>query len=162
MDDCAGSYSLNDCHPGGFESGDDWLADWPGVSLQDLPNYAPAIDPMTCPDKCTTFPLGTKEKAAARTELNNFVALRDSCQSVKNYARAKLNAGAIRAYEVAQDPKNLGDFHVVRNKQIHIRIDMFGNPHELGMTLIHEGYHGYYNDVRDDLAEPFAQSCVTN
>lgn len=53
------------------------------------------------------------------------------------------------------------------SNDIHLHTDNFLNQHELGVTLMHEGYHGYY-DYRDDPpapnnpAENFAQSCVLN
>ena len=140
---------------------DDWTADFPGVALPQLSGYAPWIDPMTCPDGCTTTPLGTKEKAAARSELNNHIAARDSCNAVKNDVLNKITAGSVRKFEAAQDTSSWGDIHW-KNRNIHIRSDAFGQPHELGMTLMHEGYHDFYTSRDDVAAEAFAASCVTN
>ena len=81
------------------------------------------------------------------------------CIAVKNFANAKISSGHVRVYPTADG--SWGDYHYTTG-DIHIWTYAFTNAHELNMTLMHESYHGYYNDPDDTAAENFASNCVTN
>lgn len=112
---------------------------------------------------CTTYPLGTLTRAKVLFQLENRIRADGDCQAVKSWLMGKVSDGKVRFYP--QNDNNYGDIHYIGGYTygIHLQGGLFvdGQEYQLGMTLMHEGFHGYY-DYHDDETAPenFARSCV--
>jgi|GEM_PF-5871374 len=108
---------------------------------------------------CTTWPLGTGTRNAIIYQLNNEISSSANCQNVRKWLLARVNLGKIRFFTA--DDGTWGDFHFFTgNLHLHTNTFLPGNEWDLRMTLMHEGFHGYYSSHDDISAENFAESCV--
>ncbi len=122
------------------------------------PANAASWDAMDCSWWCSTYPLATKTKSDIINELSH-ISFAPDCQSVKTFVLNKVYSGDVRFYP--QNDGNWGDYHYFTG-QMHLHTSNFLNSHDLGMTLMHEGFHGYFLSGNESAAESFATSCVTN
>jgi hypothetical protein len=123
------------------------------------------FDLYDCDPGCKTYPIGSKMGGKARIALNS-ISSAPECQDVKNHVLFLLEHGLIRFYTV--NDGNDGDQHPSSRGKLYDRIHLYsalwktGNERELALTLMHEGFHSWYDIADNTAAEGFAGQCVVN